>query len=136
MTADLAAWLGEQIDHDEQVALAATPGPWHALDGGVINDDEDQWPVANTESARNREDRVHIALHDPARVLRQVAAHRAIVKMYKNAVTARDGGSVSAWNRGVDHGAADVLGDVVRSVAAIYSDRPGYQEGFVRPQPS
>ncbi len=80
---DLVDRLRAARDRHEQVALAATPGPWHALDGGVVDDDHEQWPVADTDSKRNREDRVFIAANGPDVVLRTVAAHRRIVERHQ-----------------------------------------------------
>ncbi len=80
---DLADQLRTALDRAEATARAATPGPWHALDGGVVDDDHEQWPVADTDSKRNREDRVFIAANDPAHVLLTVAAHRRIVDRHQ-----------------------------------------------------
>lgn len=77
----MADFVDARLDEDDSAADAATEGEWIALDGGVQSlDDETQWPVADTQSGRNREDRVHIARHDPARTLREVAAKRSRVK--------------------------------------------------------
>lgn len=79
---DMVARLRGVLDDVERAAKAATPGPWYALDGGVINDDNTQWPVSETESDRDRDDRVHIARHNPKHVLNVVAAHRRILELH------------------------------------------------------
>lgn len=79
MSGDLIDRLNAALDERERLTRAATPGPWHALDGGVVDDDHEQWPVSGTETKRNREDRVFIAANDPAHVLREVAGVRRIV---------------------------------------------------------
>ncbi len=84
MSADIVAFLTARYDEIEAAAKAATLGPWHALDGGVVSDDEAQWPVCcHPASDRSREDRVHIALHDPAYVLADIAAKRRIVGLHQ-----------------------------------------------------
>ena len=80
MSSDLIAFLNARIEEDEQAARAATPGPWAALDGGVMSIDDESWPVTSTETDRERGDRVHIARHDPARVLADVETKRRIIE--------------------------------------------------------
>lgn len=78
-TVEMAVFVEKRLDETEAIARAATPGPWIAIDSGVMAVDDETWPVDATESARDREDRVHIAAHDPARVLREVEAKRRIL---------------------------------------------------------
>jgi hypothetical protein len=93
VTPTYAEFLLAQIFEDEAAAAAATPGPWHALDGGVCALDNEtgdlsRWPVDSTSDvADDRADRVHIARHDPARVLADCAAKRAIVRHLADTVT-------------------------------------------------
>jgi len=59
----------------------------------------------------------HIARHDPARALAEVAAMRSLVELY---------GALSAqWAPNVDYGFAYTA---LRTLAAIYSDHPNYQK--------
>jgi hypothetical protein len=83
---DLALWLTAQLDHDEQVARAAaretTSERWSASGGLVYPEDNpSQHPGPFLADVYGLPDEVaaHIALHDPASVLRTVAAHRAIL---------------------------------------------------------
>ncbi len=86
---DVAAWLAAQLDEDEQIALAATAGPWAAEGNGSIVGPAGPQPklaghVVCSVGAWNvgfptAADAAHIVRHDPARVLRQVAAHRHIL---------------------------------------------------------
>jgi hypothetical protein len=78
MTADLVAFLRERLDEDEAIARAAEGDP--VFDGTGI--------VIERNRARGFPDRIaglispvatHIARHDPARVLADIAAKRAIV---------------------------------------------------------
>src|SRR5688572_14309087 len=104
---DLAAWLTAQLDHDEQIARRAAAshggtdtwyfvttvdhvhgeGATYALDLGdrtvlpSYDDDDSPWLPAELE---------HIALHDPARVHRDVAAHRRILAWCVEVIGDRD----------------------------------------------
>lgn len=90
---EMAAFVEARVAEDDAAARAASQGEWIALDGGVqaiADDDQIQWPVADTQSERNREDRVHIARHQPARVLLEIEAKRAILRDYHTTVRIRD----------------------------------------------
>lgn len=129
MTADLVAWLRQQLDHDEQVARAALdpddPAPWASL--GTL--------VAGTSGldrgsgARLRALRAHIALHDPARMLRQVAAHRAILDLYVASIE-RDQQMREAIGTAPLRAATGAYRETVLRIAATYSDRPGYDPAW------
>lgn len=77
----------------------------------------------------------HIARHDPARALREVAAKRAILARWE---FARDQVAVGAVNEGAGYGPADAGWPLradshdldVRSLAAIWSDHPDYEEAW------
>lgn len=66
---DLTAWITHQLDLDENATRKAIPGPWSASDGGVI-------------AADYLADGKHIAAWDPARVLAEIAAKRAILHLH------------------------------------------------------
>jgi hypothetical protein len=121
MSSELAEWLMDQIAVDERVARAATPGPWRALDSGVVSyDDPDDesgqgvWPVDVTQSPRDRQDRKHIAAWDPQRVLADCEAKRRIVEGWRSA---HEGFSddASGW------------GAAMRVIARPYAGRPGWR---------
>lgn len=90
---DLIARIRAAIDEDERVALAANPSPWRWRIEGADHLDQntvfgDGSPrgfdklrhVCSVDYAWEREaNAAHIIRHDPARVLRQVAAHRKIL---------------------------------------------------------
>lgn len=115
--AGIAEFLKARLDEDEAAARAATPGPWLALDGGVQSaGDEWQWPVADTDSARNREDRAHVARHDPARALREVATKRRIVKMASVLARTPPNPAVGAFGT-----------EMLKQLAAVWSDHPAYR---------
>lgn len=59
----------------------------------------------------------HIARHDPARALAEVAAKRSLVELY---------GALSAqWAPNVDYGFASTT---LRTLVAVYSSHPDYQK--------
>ena len=84
VTDDLRAFVAARLDEDEAAARAATEGPWSFAG----YDSADGWPiVANDEheivSRSGSDDAEHIARHDPARVLREVTAKRAILAVHQ-----------------------------------------------------
>jgi hypothetical protein len=133
----LVAWLRAQLDEDERVAWAALhpdavqPGTWsadqYADDPERRHVSEDKaghyWSVAHEVLAPIAD---HIARHDPARVLRDVAAKRAIV----------DEAALAFGATAVDDEVRDHVEsvrqlwelDVLRPLASAYADRPGYRE--------
>ncbi|THA82739.1 DUF6221 family protein [Streptomyces sp. A0592] len=89
---DLVQFLRARLDEDEQAARAATGGPWvldderHAeqiltADESVVVVGGSRWsgeaPVFETTA-----DGLHIARHDPARVLAEVDAKRRILLLH------------------------------------------------------
>jgi hypothetical protein len=85
---DPVAFGTARLDEDEALALAAQvgqPGTWHATGEDILTVNPDpHWNgvcVANASGA----EAAHIVRHDPARVLREVAAKRAILTEHKPA---------------------------------------------------
>ena len=62
-------------------------------------------------------DGTHFALHDPARVLRQAAAMREILRAYDDALT---------FGRGERGYVTRTLEKVLANLASIWSDHPDY----------
>jgi hypothetical protein len=122
---EMTAWLRAQVEADKAAAEAATPGEWAALDDGVMSiEDEDQWPVGVTQSRRDREDRVHIAIHDPRDVVADCDAKLAILGRYERQA-AKYGENCMEEDR------AWILASVVRLLASGYRHRDGWQEGWL-----
>jgi hypothetical protein len=141
MTDDLAAWLRQQIDEDERVARAAAHGGrWRYEIGdsvGAWKLYDEHWNIASmttydTESYNYAErmpafrpptyidpDAIgsHIARHDPARVLAEVAAKRAILELHKNI----DGLCDRCY---MDRAPCET----VRLLAQPFAGRPGWRE--------
>lgn len=134
---DLVAFLRGCLDEDERVAKAATAGPWTATPVVYGPWNEGSGPPKNWEidtpsttvvehvyheggGIAIEADATHIALHDPARVLREVESKRTIIERH---VTDIDS---DHWEARL---AADDFGEAaLRLLAAVYSDRPGYRE--------
>lgn len=138
---DLVTWLRAQIDADEAKAVAAKRaanregqlpgGDWVAA-GGLVGGPPDDprhelgWPLWDCEGSdtlcMNPDTAEHVANFDPDRALREVEAKRQIIEMHAAAVAFASRPDSPA------SGAALALGDVVRALALLYSDRPGYRE--------
>lgn len=87
---DLLANLKAAIDEDERIARAAAPAPWCVNDTSDLHllHDANDGELAETAcwlGERYRATYDHFARHDPARVLRQVEAHRKILELHPHA---------------------------------------------------
>jgi hypothetical protein len=157
MTDNLPEWLHAQLDEDERIAKDATPGPWwhnpgkqwlgpDAFEKYDLRQGEEfvgyggphpfTGAVASTGPASNMQgmkDAAFIAEHDPTRALREIEAKRQALARYEFACRqAADERSNSEEEREVWVQVAGALQSVVLCFAAIYADRPGYDEA-VRP---
>ncbi|TXS34750.1 DUF6221 family protein [Streptomyces sp. OR43] len=88
MTTDLVQFIRARLDEDEQTAQDATGSEWGDVDPQqpyVIWDvkarqkNRTLMDVGRLASVVSPENRAHIARHDPARVLREVAAKRLML---------------------------------------------------------
>lgn len=134
---ELVTFLNARYDEEERVAKAALRHgvKYHERSPGTV--DDGVWHteghrvegIAITiydEGGHTEEQAEHIALHDPARVLREVESKRRLL----------DESTGADWlpsNPGDDqpeyaYGYARALNDVVKMLALPYSDRPGYRE--------
>lgn len=112
---ELIAFVAARLDEDEAIAreAAGLTENWIAEEpaiGIVLVDGEPLIEGHITGLA------AHIARHDPARVLREVAAKREHLRLYDEAVN-----GINA-----DLGIADALKEVLRADAATWSDHPDY----------
>lgn len=120
---ELVQWLGEQLDDDELAALGAkgdTSGCWTRFDGPP----EDIALYSKSGKLTVGQDR-HIARHDPARVLLDIAADRKLLALFVE-VGAREVDLNDAAEYA--HGWVNALGMAVRLRASAFSKRPGYSE--------
>jgi hypothetical protein len=148
---DLVRWLREQLDKDERIALAATPGPWwhnpgkqwlgpDAFEKYDLRQGEEfvgyggphpfTGAVASTGPASNMQgmkDAAFIAEHDPARVLREIEAKRAVVARYEFACREASRVDLTEDERETWIRVGGALQSVVIQLAAPYSGRPGFK---------
>jgi hypothetical protein len=121
---DLIAFLAARLDEDEAAAKAVQdnsepwPGQWEA-DGNYALRTHNGWVLAGavTPGGEFRPGVLaHLARYDPARVLREVGAKRAILAAYQDSAE----GSI----------VRDVLGFAVITYAAIWDSHPGYRQDW------
>ena len=122
---DLLGWLGVQLDEDERIARAATLGPW------VTADHDDQTGMLEVRTVHEPDimigyvadvataDALHIAAHDPARVLREIDAKRDLLRFAEG---------IHDHHETFTSGVAARLEGTLRLFALAYADRPGYRE--------
>lgn len=119
MSDDLVAFLKSCVDEDERVAKAATSGPWSAVesypDAWVINGPTYNIASEGRDGDISSGDSAHIARHDPARVLAEVAAKRRIIDEYERSRS----GPPTEDELG--------LGRAVRLLASVYRGRSGWR---------
>jgi hypothetical protein len=140
---DLVRWLGVQLDEDERIAKAATPGPWwhnpgkqwlgpEAFEKYDLRQGEEfvgyggphpfTGAVASTGPASNMQgmkDAAFIAAHDPARALREIDAKRDLLRFAEG---------IHDHHETFTTGVAARLERTLRLFALAYVDRPGYRE--------
>jgi hypothetical protein len=106
---DLIAFLRERIDEDEQAALPIIDYMW---DGDVVKRPYEFYAEVHG----------HVLRHDPARVLADVAAKRAIMDALVEAD--REAGNLISPEGAYANG----LEAAVRRLADAYADHPDYRE--------
>lgn len=142
---DLLRWLGEQLDEDERIARRAfeyASPEWHLDEefGETVlwwppephvaeNERKHGLPVTAdrwrgmTIDASGQQIAPHIATHDPARVLREIDAKRELLRRYE---------AMAADVLVLTSGTQEILSEyrrvILPSLAAGYSDRPGFRE--------
>lgn len=126
---DIREFLAARLAMDEATARAATPGPWHEHRDplGFCVEADGRGRVARFGDRRNHEDEpnaTHIARWDPARVLAEVAAKRALIAALDGNVRYHD-----IDDRGVS-AARDALELCLRHLAAPYADHPKFDPAW------
>lgn len=134
---DLVTWFRAQMDADEANALAACQGDgyreWDNPSTGVVQvagGDLEGLVLAPRNAA------LHMAVHDPARVLRQVAAMRKIVELHSPERVWTGSGYEDGKCTTCLISQSDLYGSeyetapcpTLRALAGIYADRDGYGE--------
>jgi hypothetical protein len=123
---DLVQWLGQQLDEDERIARAATRGPWVQSGigdyGWTVDFGRPGAGVETADTDQGLADADFIADHDPARVLREIAAKReALVHCERIRQHTRQGEEVYVLAEGA-------VAKQIQIMAAAYNQRPGYRE--------
>lgn len=126
---DLITWLRACLDDDEETAKAATPGPWKAINadeyGAEVHTADGRTAVACSREGGGvgLEDALHIARHDPAAVLEDVEAKRAVLDEYESAIR--------FYAENTSPMTPDVetrgLGTAITLLARAYRHRPGWR---------
>lgn len=114
---DLVTFLRARLNEDEQEAAAASPGPWHVdaeADEVLAVDDIVVAEGFALSGQQLRATTRHIARHDPARVLAEVAAKRSMIGRIDSHAT------IMGWD--------EVHGDLLRLLALPYADHPDYRD--------
>jgi hypothetical protein len=143
---ELTRWLGQQLDKDERIARAATPGPWvankHEYGAEVYTESGEGVAFDHDAGGVGWDDADFIATHDPARVLREIDAKRQLLDDYTVTARIRDEAAVrikaagsqpdakdlDTWDRAQREAA--ILEGPVKLLALPFADRPGYKESW------
>lgn len=122
----ITEFLEARIAEDEAAALACGSATWR-----IISEDGTRHPlwveglsIAAADSTWDAciavADAEHATRHDPARVLAECAAKRAVIKSAKRLEAKREDGD---WQITEDE-------DILEALAAVYSDHPDYQQDW------
>jgi hypothetical protein len=142
VASDLHAFVTARLDEDERVAREAIAENDGEADWQIKQPDPDEpsWRTPrllwlNVMDSCDPESMPpamaeHIALHDPERVLRRVAADRRILDLHRSVQkrsTGSDGGFIEDCQT-CEHFPAQYPCATIRLLALPYADRPGYRE--------
>ncbi|KOV86082.1 MULTISPECIES: DUF6221 family protein [unclassified Streptomyces] len=130
---ELVQFLRDRLDEDEQTARAAAPGPWRQDEPerrDFVRSAGDGYVVDCSGSRTPRENAEHVARHDPARVLRDIEARRALLAEHE-LVPSNQGAlgcavcvATPSWGLEVVSGPCTTL----RLLASVHADHPDYRE--------
>lgn len=128
---DLVSWLRSVLDERERIARTVAERYIDQRDGTPY------WPLPSIE-ARYRQGYDAgitagldlIKTYNATHVLRIVQGHRAILRLYENALYAASTARVVPSQTIEDRAAVDVLDAAVRALASIYEDRPGFDPSW------
>ena len=129
-TMNITEFLLARITEDEEVARGAIdPSGYNTSPDGrwviVEVPYEGEWPRtpdADDVVWSGSEWALHASRHDPARVLAECAAKRAIIEGCMSVLT------VMSWEY---EDAPDLARDTLEALAATYSDHPDYQQAWL-----
>ena len=134
MTVKIAGFLSGRLDEKEAIAQAATAGPWHIPEHDplfyCVDSSDGSGRICKFGDRSCGDDvnnSLHIVRHDPARVLRDIAAKRVVLAEYaafrevmdeQQAAGEQTGAGVSSGARLLEH--------LIRVFAAVDCDHPDY----------
>lgn len=130
---ELVAWYRQQLDEAEKVAKAAERKAgmdWRRTGDGLYNESDPgrmPGPFLFDEST-GEEVLDHIARHDPAAVLADIAAKRAVLLLCEAALVNASATSPSSFVRGQGDGYQEAMTEAVRYLARAYRHRPGWRQ--------
>lgn len=134
---DLVTFIRARLDHDEQVARAAaeaaTSPNWRDSDSGIYPaDNPGNHPgpfLSASDDYIDPEISRHITLHDPARVLREVAAKRRILAAHQVDADYCTTCSVEV-NDGYDRAPVAAPCPTLLDLASVWSEHPDYDQAW------
>ncbi|WP_371634467.1 DUF6221 family protein (plasmid) [Streptomyces sp. NBC_01259] len=146
----VAAFLSARLDEEERIARAATDGPWrvdneefaeaiYGADGSTVVGGG-RWG-GEASVFESTEDALHIALHNPTRVLADAAAKRRIVVLHRAVRTTtlvhQDGSLADPVEvchacdaNTTDADWPEMPCPTLSALAEPYASHPDYQEGW------
>ncbi len=130
---DLVRWLRAILDAEAEETLAAAEelGPdWFYDDGYVQARRELDLVATGSQDFLEAERGRFIAVHDPARVLREIDAKRGILARYEFACRNAAELNITEQEREQRIGLAAAFGTSVQCIAEVYADRPGFLESW------
>jgi Family of unknown function (DUF6221) len=128
---DIAAFLNARLREDEAAAKAAAPGPWHGHEAGSLRAVLPAKGIGPDTAVVE-----HIARHDPARVLREVAAKRAILEFYVEPPDGLPAGDSEVISGVAEAGSSrpprlfSVIELIVLDLAAVWNDHADYDPAW------
>lgn len=132
----LVEFLRARLDEDQEAARRCAPGPW-ALVGEPRETRVVSCPTGVAVALGWLRDAEHIASHDPARVLADVAAKRAILDLHKpervwTGSKYEDGKCTTCllWESQGYSRYEDFPCPTLRALVAMYADHPDYDPAW------
>jgi len=117
----LTEFLEARLAEDELTAQAAIDGAaeWHALYAyRDVKDDDGHYVVLADSRSPTAEQAAHIALHSPARVLRQCEAARAVIAQFLRLDALGDLAGRSATE------------EILRQFASVHADHADFDQAW------
>lgn len=138
VTDDLVSFLRARLDEDEAAAKACYYADWEAgSEGDVVPvrpEGNSYVAVGPWGGGMDDADVRHIARHDPARVLRDVEARRAVLAEHKPDTDGHCWVCLTTRDRWKEDWPLDKWPcRTIRTVAAVYSDHADYRQEWDAP---